>query len=326
MAVDASIVIPTVGRPERLAEVLRSLERQAGGFEVVVVCDGEHAGTRELSAGWVSPFPLKWVFCPGNRGQSAARNLGAEHAVGAVLVFLDDDTVTAPGWLQAHLGRHTGRDRLVVLGRLRHEYAGPPSSRLELLLRSAADKAQADLERSLERMDAETWKELWVGLNSSLQASLFRSSGGFDAALRSVEEDAELACRISGLGADFVYEPDAVVYHKSTKDLAKLHVSRAAEFAETDLYRLRHKGQVAARWPMLASLHGSRGAQRFKHRLSWRLPRLASVIGELCRIGGEALGVEFLLRQWCDLAFMTRYWGRVREKGLSIGDVRRLPG
>ena len=52
--------------------------------------------------------------------------------------------------------------------------------------------------------------------------------------------------------------------------------------------------------------------------------RLALAIGFLCRIGGEALGAEFLFRQWRDLAFMTRYWGQVKAQGLSINDVRRL--
>ncbi len=322
--IKASIVIPTAGRAGLLAEVLRAMERQTGDFEVVVVCDGEDGPTRSLSRTYRAAFPLRWIFCPENRGQSAARNLGAEHAGGEVLVFLDDDTFPAPGWLQAHLQHHAGQGGPVVLGRLIHEYESPPGTGVERMLRESADRVQAGLELTLTRMGTDAAREYWVGLNSSLPVALFRESGGFDTALRHVEEDAELAARMLGLGVKFAYEPDAVVHHMNTKDLAGQHVFRASLFAETDLYRLMRKKQKSAGWPMLASLHDSRGAQRLKHRLSWRLPRLASAIGGLCRIGGEALGAEFLLRQWSDLAFMTRYWGRVKAEGLSLDDVRRL--
>ncbi len=325
MAVDASVVIPTVGRPDLLAEVLRALEQQAGSFEVVVVCDGEHAQTRRMSEAWRSPFPLKWIFHPVNRGHSHARNLGADRSEGGILVFLDDDTVPAPGWLQAHLSHHANpHANRVVVGRLRHEYADSPRTDLERFMRGIADREQANLESSLARMDEDTTRELWAGLNASLSKTLFIASGGFDAALCHVEEDAELAARILNLGAEFVYEPDAMIYHRGTKDLVQLHMARASLFAKADLYRLLDKRQPAAKWPALASLIYGKGAQKLKNRLAWRQPRLAWAIGFLCRIGGEALGVEFLFRQWRDLEFMTRYWGQVKAEGLSIDDVRRL--
>lgn len=325
MAVDVSIVIPTVGRPDMLVEVLRALEQQTCSFEVVVVCDGEHAATRALSATWRSSFPLKWVFSRQTGGHSSARNLGAEHAKGSILVFLDDDTVPAPGWLQAHRMHHSSTHvQCVVLGRLRHEYPDPPSSNIEQFMRDFTDKVQDNLESSLKRMDTESTRDLWVGLNTSVPKTLFTASGGFDIALRHAEEDAELATRILSFGAVFIYEPNAFICHHSTKDLVQLHLTRAAVFAAADLYRLRYKQQPVAKWPVMAAMYHDNGAQKLKHRLAWHLPRLASVIGELCRIGGEAFSTQFLLRQWRDLTFKTRYWGQIKAEGLSLRDVRRL--
>jgi GT2 family glycosyltransferase len=322
-AIDISVCIPTVGRIDLLVEVLRSLEQQSGSFEVVVVCDGENASVRAFSESWCAPFPLNFVFSRENRGQAHARNLAAEKASGEILLFLDDDTVPAPGWLAAHRKHHRRDDKLVVLGRLQHTYPQPPHTELEQFMRKFADSVEVELQSVLAQMDAETARYRWVGLNSSVPKSAFMASGGFDVNLRHVQEDAELATRMADDGVKFVYEPGALIYHRSTKDLAQLHVSRASLFAQSDLYRLR-KQQGVAKWPMLASLYRSRGAQKVKQRFAWHLPRAASAVGEFCRSMGEASGAQFFFRQWRDLSFSTRYWNTIRAEGLTLRSIRKM--
>src|SRR3990167_45813 len=71
-----SIIIPTLGRTESLRECLESLWAQSDqDFEIIKVTEeGELA---------------------------ALRNKGARKAKGKFLIFIDDDVICAPGWLQS---------------------------------------------------------------------------------------------------------------------------------------------------------------------------------------------------------------------------------
>src|SRR5215213_2314262 len=116
---------PTAGRPtisivsavydvERfLPAFVASIDRQGtppGALEVVVVDDGSTDGSLAALEAWRdrAPFPVI-VLCQPNAGQSAARNLGLEHATGTWVTFTDPDDMLAPGFLDAILlfvGRH----------------------------------------------------------------------------------------------------------------------------------------------------------------------------------------------------------------------------
>ena len=59
---------------------------------------GPRTGRRSSSASFDAPLPIK-VVCQANRGQSAARNVGVELAIGELIAFLDDDDQ----WRRNHL-------------------------------------------------------------------------------------------------------------------------------------------------------------------------------------------------------------------------------
>jgi hypothetical protein len=91
-----SVVVPTFGRPQFLSDAIASVLRQSvDDFEVVVVDD-------------CSPVPVvlpedsrvRLVRADVNGGAGAARNLGAEAAIGEVLTFLDDDDTWTPSRLR----------------------------------------------------------------------------------------------------------------------------------------------------------------------------------------------------------------------------------
>ena len=83
-----SIIIPTCDRPHLLERAVTSaLNNGGGGCEVIVVDDGLEKSASTLSFGG----DIKVITTPGRTGASAARNLGAKHATGAYILFLDDD-------------------------------------------------------------------------------------------------------------------------------------------------------------------------------------------------------------------------------------------
>src|SRR3989304_4442751 len=96
-----SIIIPTYNEEDEIVECLESLGKQTyGDFEIIVVDDGSVDKTLSvLSKLKVKIEELK-VFQQSHKGPGAARNLGAKHAKGEILVFIDADMTFDPNFLQ----------------------------------------------------------------------------------------------------------------------------------------------------------------------------------------------------------------------------------
>jgi glycosyltransferase involved in cell wall biosynthesis len=97
-----TIVIPTYGRPEFLAEAISSVLAQSfTDFECVVVDD---ASPEPAS---LPPDPrLRLIRRECNGGPPAARNTGIDAARGEYVAFLDDDDVWEPGRLEHAIEAH----------------------------------------------------------------------------------------------------------------------------------------------------------------------------------------------------------------------------
>jgi glycosyltransferase involved in cell wall biosynthesis len=101
-----SFVVLTYNRTDALLAVLRSLARQCGtSHEVLVADDGSNAEQVNLLKQQCPAFdcPIRHVWHPdAGFTASRARNLGAYHAAGDYLVFLDGDCIPGPGFVRAH--------------------------------------------------------------------------------------------------------------------------------------------------------------------------------------------------------------------------------
>jgi glycosyltransferase involved in cell wall biosynthesis len=103
-----SVVVTSFNGRPFLAEALESvLAQQDTSWELFVVDDGSTDGSAELAQQYARRHPerIRYLQHPGhvNRGTSASRNLGARHAQGAYLAFLDADDV----WLPEKLAEQT---------------------------------------------------------------------------------------------------------------------------------------------------------------------------------------------------------------------------
>ncbi|RYG64539.1 glycosyltransferase [bacterium] len=97
VSVAVSVVIPTLNEEGRIGALLEALEAQTGAPEFeILVCDGKsNDRTVAISNRYKSVRVLL-----GERGVSRQRNLGARHASGELLVFLDADDLPSPHFLK----------------------------------------------------------------------------------------------------------------------------------------------------------------------------------------------------------------------------------
>jgi len=258
-----SVLMATRDRPEPLRRSLETLLTTAGRPLQVVLVDNsaDAAATRRL----VADLPGVEVVHEPWPGLSPARNAGLPHLTGDVVVLVDDDVVTTPGWLGELLAPFADPAVGLVTGNVL-------PANLDLLdpqvfedygglgrgpHRRTYDRAWLEASRG----PAPTW-EIGATANAAVRRDVLAGLGPFDEALGAgrpagVGEDTEYFYRVLRAGWTIAYQPTAVVLHHH-------RVDRPALLRQVRSYSAGHVAyhlQVAAR-------HGDlRGLRRIAVRL-----------------------------------------------------------
>src|SRR4051812_40892456 len=97
----ASIVIPVWNEWHHTRACLDSLRPTLGVHDEVIVVDN---GSRDATPTALRSYPWLWVITnEENKGFAAASNQGLGALTGEVVVFLNNDTIVTPRWLDALL-------------------------------------------------------------------------------------------------------------------------------------------------------------------------------------------------------------------------------
>lgn len=115
-----SVIIPTFNRADSLQMLLISLADQTypcEDLEVIVADDGSTDETPNV-VNEKFPYDLRYCRQP-NRGAATARNLGAKHSTGELLIFLDDDISVEPSFVSGLVQEHAAYDRIIAMGTFR---------------------------------------------------------------------------------------------------------------------------------------------------------------------------------------------------------------
>lgn len=196
-----AVVVPTHDRRRHLERLVSALEKQslpADSFEVVVVDDSSTDGTtEELEAlARSSGLRLRAMRTGRRSGPAAARNLGWRSTRAPVVAFTDDDCVPDPLWLEAGLAA-LGDGARVVVGR-----TGPPADQLHV--------AGSPFARVMAVEDTRFFETC----NVFYRRRDLEVVGGFDERFRRPSgEDTHLGLRVTELGVQPIFAPDAVVHH-----------------------------------------------------------------------------------------------------------------
>jgi len=213
-----TIVIPTLGRPEKLRRVLDRLDCQdaeAGSFELIVVADAKEQEPEALDGALAArSFPVRRLQAS-RPGASAARNLGWRTAGTRLILFLDDDVLPEPSLISQHLAWHERypEDEIGVLGLVRWA----DELRVTPFMRWLEEGIQFDYRR-IKGTEA-GWGRFYTA-NVSVKRQMLERAGGFEEeALPFGYEDLDLALRMHEVGFRLLYNPAAAAAHLHPMDL-----------------------------------------------------------------------------------------------------------
>jgi glycosyltransferase involved in cell wall biosynthesis len=260
-----SVVIPTQDRAAFLERTLACLVPQTlpkRHYEVLVVDDASKDDTARVARSFRRRLPLRYLRREA-RNAGAARNSGTRKAAGKVVLFLDDECLVRPDFLEAHCRSHErGGFSSVVRGptsAVLSVWGGSAFNNIKASGRPVAPRAQSWLqgvEELLrgdfaprfpvlgrkqfyhEAMDAfgpkldkcpAPWF-LFLTRNISIPRGILRESEGFDETLRVAGlEDMELGYRLHRRGVPYFLESKAPCFYQVCDVSKRRKAERLAE-------------------------------------------------------------------------------------------------
>lgn len=188
--------------------------------EILVVDNGSHDGSLEFVR---DRFPWVQVLAlDANVGFARGNNLGARGADGEFLVFLNNDTRVAAGWLAA-LVAEADADQGVGLVTSRVVFLDPPG-----VIDSAGDGylrcgGGFKIRHGRPADEASASREVFGACGAAflIRRELFERLGGFDERFFMVYEDVDLSYRARLAGARVMYAANATVGHAGSASIGR---------------------------------------------------------------------------------------------------------
>lgn len=195
----ATIQLCTYNRAHLLERVLDACFEQtvpADSYEVVLVNDGSKDATAEVIARAQARATCRFeVINQPNSGLAKGRNAGIARASGERLMFIDDDVLPVPNFVEEHLRSHDAHPKAIVRG--------------------GAINVESfdDLPPAIWSIRHYSGNFFWT-TNVSVPLVTIRAVGGFNESFSEYGwEDIDVGLRLRFGGVKAVFNPRALVYH-----------------------------------------------------------------------------------------------------------------
>jgi len=216
-----SIIICSYNREKYIIEALESLVFQdfdRNAFEVIVVDNNSTDQTSRYCREYIEAHPdyLIYYFNEPSQGSSFARNTGAGHAKGELLVFMDDDAQALPGLLKATWAFHRDFPGIEGFGgKIIPKFIPDAPGWMSHYVSSLV--GNFDYGNEIKKFSSNKYP---LESNMAVTRLAFKELGGFNPALPGVKgniriggEGKDLFFRLSARYGDIYYVPGMQVYH-----------------------------------------------------------------------------------------------------------------
>lgn len=213
---DLSIIMPSYNRARDLQRTLKAYERQwgTGSFEIIVVDDASTDDTSSVLKSYIPQrFSLRAERMERNMGQGQARNLAIPLAKAPLVMFVGDDILPEPGFVEGHLAAHRcyPGEEAAILGRINWPQDLPRNTLMKHIDGIGAQQFSFYYLKPEQEYD---FRHFYTSNISLKRALLHRLDAWFDPAFTMYGyEDAELGYRLSKLGMRIRYSDVPVANH-----------------------------------------------------------------------------------------------------------------
>jgi GT2 family glycosyltransferase len=238
-----SIIIPHWNGIDVLSECINSLKGSTfDSFEIIVSDNASSDG----SQAWIVENHPDVILLENdnNYGYAGGCNRGVNVAKGEFILFLNNDTIQNPNWLDPLIDRMKGDESIAAIqpkilnyyDRKIFDYAGGSGGHLDLFcFPFARGRVFLNQEEDLGQYD-NAKRCFWAsGTAMIVRKDLFKAAGKFDETFFAHMEEIDLCWRFQAMGYEVWAEPRSVVYHKNAVSLP-MHTHRK--------YYLNHRNSL----------------------------------------------------------------------------------
>jgi GT2 family glycosyltransferase len=214
-----SIIVPVRNRSIFTKACLLAVERSVPAdklpYEVIVVDDGSTDDTPALLTSWcLSRVNARLMRMRQNSGFARACNEGARMARGRYIVFLNNDTLPTPGWLEKMLELAAAEPQVGIVG---SKLLFPDGRIQHIGVAFDGEKNPGHIYRGYpsDIRPAKVSREYQAVTGACLLVNreLFWSVGGLDETYQNSYEDIDLCLKLRALGCRVLVCADSIIYH-----------------------------------------------------------------------------------------------------------------